>query len=54
MVLQGLSNRTDLNGRFVFVVDKGTSQGKWLVRLMDVNTPMSVSGKNLARLRPEA
>jgi hypothetical protein len=54
MVLQGLSNRTDLNGRFVFVADKGTSQGKWLVRLTNADTPMSVSGKNLVRLRPEA
>jgi len=52
MMLDRLSSRPDLNGRFVKVIGRGKTEGKWLVRLGDTTQPMSVSADKLVRLRP--
>ena len=52
--MEGLTNRKDLNRRFVKVVGLGASGGKWLVKIADCTQPMSVSGDKLVRLRPKA
>lgn len=53
MVLDGLTNRPELNGRFVKVVRESKSEGRWLVRLSGESSPISVSGDKLLRLCPE-
>lgn len=50
MQLDGLANRKDLNGRFVKVVGPGAVEGKWLVKLAESTTPLSVSVDKLVRL----
>lgn len=54
MVLEGLTIRLELNGRFIKVVQQSKSEGRWLVRLFGAKDPISVmSAENLRRLRPE-
>lgn len=53
MMLVRLENRKDLNKRFVKVVGHGATEGKWLVKLLDMAQPMAVSGDKLVRLRPK-
>lgn len=53
MLVNGLTNRQDLNGRFVTVVGKGNSEGKWAVKFVDSARPVSISGDKLVRLRPK-
>jgi len=54
MLLNGLVNRQDLNGRFVKVIGRGVGEGKWIVKLNGSDKQISVSGDKLLRLRPKA